>query len=92
MTFEFDQEKSEANKAKHGIDFVEAQALWAGEIVELQAYVEPESRFMVIGMIDGRHWTAIITYRGDMIRIISVRRSRKEEVQIHDTPEENIDR
>ena len=28
MEFEFDQAKSEANRLKHGIDFVQAQELW----------------------------------------------------------------
>lgn len=81
MKFEFDQEKSEANRAKHGIDFVEAQALWDGEVLELQVRIEPEPRFIVIGLMGGKHWTAIVTYRNDVARIISVRRSRKEEVQ-----------
>ncbi|MEW6019549.1 MAG: BrnT family toxin [Pseudomonadota bacterium] len=83
MEFEFDRKKSEANKSKHGIDFVEAQALWDGEMTVLRVRIEPEPRFIVIGLLDGRHWTAIVTYRKDVTRIISVRRSRKEEVQIH---------
>ena len=83
MEFEFDPAKSAANKAKHGIDFVEAQALWADdEIVDTKstAEVASELRFLVVGQIEGKHWTAICTLRGEAVRIISVRRARKEEV------------
>ncbi len=70
---------------KHGIDFVEAQRLWAdSELVEIQAKTTEEPRFLVIGRVDGKHWSAVITYRGEAIRIISVRRSRKAEVAIYE--------
>jgi uncharacterized protein len=79
--FEFDKRKSRLNKLKHGIDFVEAQALWLDEALRKRdATHEGEVRFLMIGMIGPRHWTAVITYRGDIVRIISVRRSRAEEV------------
>ena len=83
MDFEFDSAKSAANKAKHGIDFVEAQALWADDgLVDTKstANVASELRFLAIGRIEGKHWTAICTLRGKVVRIISVRRARKEEV------------
>ena len=44
------------------------------------ARTEDEPRSIVIGRIGGKHWSAVITYRGCDIRIISVRRSRVEEV------------
>ncbi len=79
--FEFDINKSLSNKVKHGIDFMEAQSLWNDEnILEIPAKTEDEPRFVVIGKIKAAHWTAIITYRNLNIRIISVRRSRKEEI------------
>jgi uncharacterized DUF497 family protein len=37
------------------------------------------------GKIREKHWSAVITYRGDKIRIISVRRSRIEEVQQYES-------
>ena len=83
MKFEFDPAKSGRNKAKHGIDFVEAQALWTDDgLVETmsKANAADELRFLAIGQIDGRHWTAICTLRVKAIRIISVRRARKEEI------------
>ena len=86
MEFEFDESKSQANKSKHGIDFVEAQALWTDEsFVEIQARTEDEPRFVVVGMISGKHWSAVITYRGERVRLISVRRSRVEEVEIYES-------
>lgn len=73
-------------KDKHGIDFVEAQALWFDEMfVEVPARTVDEERFLVVGRISGRHWSAVITYRGEKVRIISVRRSRTEEVEIYES-------
>jgi uncharacterized DUF497 family protein len=86
MRFEYDPDKSLSNKAKHGIDFQEAQTLWLDmDLVEIRARTEDEPRHMVIGRIGDRHWSGIITYRGDVIRIISVRRSRQEEVRVYES-------
>jgi len=85
MEFEFDEAKSRANKSKHGIDFEEAQALWLDDRrVEVEAQTETEQRFVVIGILGARHWTAVITYRRERIRIISARRSRVEEVGLYE--------
>ena len=85
MNFEFDTQKSEGNKQKHGIDFFEAQALWSDtDLVEIPVETIDELRYLVIGKMAGKHWSGIITYRGDIIRIISVRRARKEEVAIYE--------
>ena len=85
MEFEFDPAKSQSNKAKHGIDFVEAQALWDdSELVEIRARTTDEDRYLVVGQIEGKHWSAVVTYRGDVTRIISVRRSRESEKAIHE--------
>jgi len=86
MAFEYDQEKSARNKRKHGIDFDEAQALWDDpEFVEIPAKATDEPRALVIGRIGGKHWSAVITHRGGGIRLISVRRSRKEEMEIYES-------
>jgi len=85
MPFEFDEAKSRSNKAKHGIDFVEAQALWLDDMfIEVPARTQDEPRFVVIGMIAGQHWSAVITYRDEKVRLISVRRSRNEEVMLYE--------
>ncbi len=80
-----DPRKGEANKARHGIDFVEAQVLWADpRRVEIQARTTQEPRALVIGQIEGKPWAAVITYRGERIRIISVRRAREKEVALYE--------
>ncbi len=85
MDFEFDPAKSDRNKRKHGIDFVEAHVLWDDpDLIEIPARTVDEPRYLIIGRIDKTHWTGIVTYRGDRIRIISVRASRREEVQIYE--------
>jgi uncharacterized DUF497 family protein len=77
MEFEFDPAKSQANKAKHGIDFEEAQALWNDDNgLEFPGSFDNEMRNLIIGRIADKHWTAIVTYRDDKVRIISVRRAR----------------
>lgn len=85
MEFEFDPKKSDSNKQKHGIDFYEAQTLWSDpDLIEISVKTSDEPRYLVIGKISEKHWSGVITYRGDMLRIISVRRSRKEEVEIYE--------
>lgn len=86
MDFEVDPEKSESNKLKHGIDFIEARALWDdSDLIEVPTLTTDEPRFLAVGKIGGTHWSGIITYRGENIRIISVRRSRPEEVEIYES-------
>ncbi|HJN97303.1 MAG: toxin [Gammaproteobacteria bacterium] len=86
FSFEFDDEKSTANQVKHGIDFVDAQLLWLdSELLEIAAKIQDEPRFLVIGVIDSKHWSAVITYRNENIRIISVRRSRDEEIELYES-------
>jgi uncharacterized DUF497 family protein len=84
VDFEFDPQKSETNKAKHGIDFVEAQELWKSKHVLLGAKDALEKRYMVIGRIGAEQWSAIITYRGATIRIISVRKSTATEIETYE--------
>jgi uncharacterized DUF497 family protein len=85
-SFEFDAAKSESNRAKHGIDFVDAQSLWNDPmLLEIPAKTEDEAWYLVIGQIEGMHWSAVITYRGANIRLISVRRARTEEVALYES-------
>lgn len=88
MDFEFDDDKSRSNTSKHGIDFIEAQALWSDDrLVEIQARTDDEPRYLIVGHIAGVCWSAVITYRSSRIRLISVRRSRPEEVALHESQE-----
>jgi uncharacterized protein len=84
--FEYDDDKSQANLEKHGIDFLDAQALWNDpDLLEIRAKSEDEPRFLVIGLIGQKHWSAVVTYRNGTIRLISVRRSRKREVELYES-------
>ena len=86
MEFEFDRRKSASNKAKHGIDFVEAQLLWDDpNLLIIPARTEDEPRSLVISKMQGKHWSVVITHRQERIRIISVRNSRKEEVALYES-------
>jgi hypothetical protein len=85
MEFEFDSKKSYSNKQKHGIDFFEAQGLWDDpDLIEVPVKTIDEPRYLIVGKIAGKHWSGVITYRGGRIRLISVRRSRKEEIEIYE--------
>lgn len=78
MEFQFDKRKSASNLRKHGIDFQSAQKLWNDpNLVEIDSRTSVEPRWMVIGEIEGKHWSAIVTYRNETIRLISVRRPHK---------------
>ena len=85
-SFEFDSSKSKSNLLKHGIDFEKAQALWEDPmLLEIQAKLEDEPRYLLIGIIGHQHWSAVVTHRGSNIRLISVRRSRKEEIALYES-------
>ena len=84
--FEYDKDKSAINAEKHGIDFKKAQRLWDDpDFLEIQVQTQGESRYLIIGRIDGKHWSAVITYREGVVRLISVRRSRKKEVALYES-------
>ncbi len=86
MVFEFDALKSKRNMEKHGIDFIEAQQIWEdSDLIEIPARAEDEPRFLVIGKYRGIYWSGIVTYRAEKTRIISVRHSRKEEIEIYES-------
>lgn len=81
MKYEYDENKNAINNQKHGISFQEAKNLWQDEnMLEVPLDFVDEKRFLCIGMIEDKHYSAVITYRQLHIRIISVRRSRKEEI------------
>jgi uncharacterized protein len=85
VEFEFDPAKSASNLEKHGIDFTEVQALWDDPArAEIPARTADEPRWLVIGKIADRHWSAVITYREQRVRIISARRTRKEERALYE--------
>lgn len=82
LTFEFDSAKSKRNKLKHGIDFLEAQQLWESPHILVKDSDDPrEARHVIVAKVEDVHWAAVITYRGQNVRIISVRRARAREIE-----------
>ena len=85
VSFEFDDATSDSKRKKHGIDFVQAQRLWSDPmLLEIPAKTDDEPRYLMVGLIDGKHWSAIITYRGEIVRLISVRRALTKEVALYE--------
>jgi uncharacterized DUF497 family protein len=86
MPFEYDPKKSRSNRDKHGIDFEKAQAIWDDvNYLKVPAKTVDEPRWLAIGKIGDKCFSAVITYRGENIRIISVRRSRDEEIELYES-------
>ncbi len=86
LEFEFDEKKSTSNLTKHGIDFRDGQALWNdSNLIKIEAKTKDGPRFISIGKINDAHWSAVTTIRGRRVRIISIRRARKSEVNIHES-------
>lgn len=86
MKFQYDQRKSASNLRKHGINFDQAQLLWDDpDLVELAARSDDEPRSIVIARLNGQYWSAVFTYLDDEIRLISVRRSRRAEVELYES-------
>ncbi|HUE89626.1 MAG TPA: BrnT family toxin [Vicinamibacterales bacterium] len=93
MELEFDARKSRSNQRKHGIDFIKAQQLWDDpNLIAVPARTTDEPRILIVGRIEELHWSAIISYRGNHVRIISVRRSRREEVNSMKAKAKELDR
>ena len=83
---EYDENKSKSNKVKHGIDFEEIQELWIDDkMIEILTPFEDERRYINIGKIKNKFYSVVTTIRGDRIRIISARRSRKKEIEIYES-------
>ncbi len=86
VTFEWDHAKSAANSAKHGIDFEAATKLWDDpQLLEIPARTSDEPRWFAVGRFEGKHWSAVFTRRNNAVRLISVRRARKEEIAIYES-------
>ncbi|MFV8819549.1 BrnT family toxin [Haliea sp. E17] len=86
MKFQYDRRKSAFALKKHGIDFEQGQLLWDDpNLVELAARSDDEPRSIVIARFNGQYWSAVFAYRDEAIRLISVRRSRKAEVELYES-------
>ena len=83
MNFEYNLDKSMVNTKKHGISLEEAKGLWLVAHIQLEARVMDEPRFMIVGKLDHKCYSCIFTVRGEVVRLISARRSRLEEEKIY---------
>ena len=89
MEIEYDPAKSAANLKKHGLSLEQAQRLWEVPAVVLRARTVGEERFLIIGRLGYKLYSAIFTMRGETTRLISARRSHKKEEKIyHETVKE----
>ncbi len=85
IQFEWDPQKSRTNRLKHKIDFESAKRLWEDpDRIEIRAPYPIENRSILIGTIGKHLWSAVYTLRGEAIRIISVRRSKKQEMKLYE--------
>lgn len=83
--FEWDPRKSESNRRKHGMAFEDAKAMWDDPFIcEAPIFGSEEGRRIAVARVGhNTYWTAVFVYRGDGIRIISVRKSMKKEIDIY---------
>ena len=85
IEFEYDEHKSHSNKQKHGIDFEESKVLFSDDLVAIGVNsLKSELRYLAVGRLEGKFYTVIYTYRGLKVRIISTRRSRKNEEKLYE--------
>lgn len=89
MEFEYNSKKSASNRQKHGISLEEAKALWFVSGLEIEARTQDEPRFLRIGKLEGKFYSCIYTVRGNVVRLISARRSRREEEKIYEEAAKN---
>ena len=81
----WDGRKAKPIKTNTGSDFETAKNLWLDEDrVEIHAPHPVENRSIIIAKYHNKLWAAIYTIRDDTIRIISVRRARKREVNLYE--------
>jgi len=78
VEFEWHEQKRQTNLTKHGIDFVDAIAIWEGSVLEVSSLQlhHGEQRFIAVGRSQGRTITVVFTWRGKIRRLISARAAR----------------
>ncbi|KWT78193.1 BrnT family toxin [Candidatus Magnetominusculus xianensis] len=75
--FEWDEAKRQKNLDKHRLDFRNTRLMFDGrKAVHVPAFKNTEFRFATIAIIGEKCYTVVWTWRGDLRRIISFRRSR----------------
>lgn len=84
MEFEWDEKKAVANFRKHGVLFPYATSVFLDEsriewLDDHEGY--GESRFVTVGIINGREMAVVYTVRDNKIRMISARKADQDEIE-----------
>jgi uncharacterized DUF497 family protein len=86
VNFEWDEKKRQANITKHGLDFKDAEAIFSAPVVATidrrKSY--SENRWAALGQLKGVIVYLAYTIRGEVIRVISMRRASKKERKIYE--------
>lgn len=88
MDIEFDADKDEVNRFKHGLSLVFGKRVFADPFLSLSPTVrmeDEEERWKAIGIVDGKLYTAVHVWRDNAVRMISVRRSNASERREYDS-------
>jgi uncharacterized DUF497 family protein len=85
MRFEWDETKRRSNLKRHGFDFLDAERIFASETFSLQddRFDYGEIRVLTIGILSGRVVAVVHTQRGELTRIISIRKALKNEEETY---------
>lgn len=85
MQFTWDEAKRQSNLRKHGFDFIDAAAVFAGDIVTIvdDRFEYGEQRFVTLGLLRGHVVLMIHTEEDDLVRIISMRKATTYEEQAY---------
>ncbi|QXQ05256.1 BrnT family toxin [Sphingosinicellaceae bacterium] len=87
MQVEFDADKDEVNRFKHGVALAFGRRVFDDEAVDILPTIrigDEEERFKAVGLVDGKLYTAVHVWRGNTVRMISVRRSNAGEQRNYD--------
>lgn len=82
IDIDYDADKDEINRFKHRLPLAFGARVFEDEehvVVPSFREVDAEERYKAIGVIDGKLHTVVHVWRGDVIRLISVRRSNGSE-------------
>ena len=88
MRIEYDLVKDAANITKHGVSLSQTSDLDILAAIENSREEDGERRFRLYGLIDGEAFCAIVTFRSDRVRVISLRRANRSERKQYDLRKE----
>lgn len=88
MNFEWDPNKDESNRAKHGVSFAEASTAFFDPLSSTIGdpdHSDDEERYLLIGVSSSRRLVVVAhTDRGEAVRLISARLATRRERQSYE--------